>query len=328
MMILKNKLAAWVKACARTAGLELISTREVLARTAVLERALARMVALDTRVLDSPYLCEGIVFSKDRPLQLYALLQSYYSRVKNPVPLTVMYTASDVNFATVYEQVIDDFKRRKITFVRETRFRDDLPRVLENIKAPRLFFLVDDIVFINPVDMQQFAAVDATQEIRALRLAPHIQYSYTAKAAMPVPPFTCRPDGMVEWCWGEGQQEWGYPQSVDGNLFDTKEIIAITATTLFKAPNSYEYALGQYAPVFYARKGACYAQSVLFNIPANKVQGEVANRAGDVSPAFLLQKWHEGLMIDVEALAGFANTSTHQEVPFQFVPRVKKSKGE
>lgn len=274
-----------------------------------------------SRRFDSKLLAEGVVFSKDRPVQLHALLTSYFKKVENPVPLHVMYTASNTEFEAVYKDVAAEFADFSVTFTPETRFRDDLINLLDKLKAAKVFFLVDDIVFINTVDMRDFCHVDPLEIIPSMRLAPYIKYSYTSNRYMPLPSDLKQKSGHCVWSWARGEEEWGYPQSVDGNLFSTLEVTAITKAVGFKAPNSYEGALGQFAYLLRKRQGRCYAKSIILNIPCNKVQDENNNRAGNLSPEALLKKWREGLVIDVDALSGFNNESCHQEVAFSFVPR-------
>lgn len=83
----------------------------------------------------------------------------------------------------------------------------------------------------------------------------------------------------------------------------------------FIAPNSFEAALLAFGECFADRYGACYPRSKIVNIPWNRVQHEHANRAGDVSERYLLEKWQEGWEIDCGKLFGIVNEGVHQEVP-------------
>ncbi len=47
----------------------------------------------------------GIVFSKDRPIQLHALLESYTHYTANPAQLVVLYNVSDNNYEKGYEEL-------------------------------------------------------------------------------------------------------------------------------------------------------------------------------------------------------------------------------
>ena len=52
---------------------------------------------------------EGIVFSKDRPLQLHALLCSYSEKVVSPVPLHILYhTSTSAHQESTFELIKRD----------------------------------------------------------------------------------------------------------------------------------------------------------------------------------------------------------------------------
>ena len=63
--------------------------------------------------------CEGIVFSKDRAMQLHGLLSSYFAQVKNPVKLYILYTTSHARHAESYKELERLFADKKIVFITE-----------------------------------------------------------------------------------------------------------------------------------------------------------------------------------------------------------------
>ena len=90
----------------------------------------------------------GLVFSKDRAMQLYAMLETYFKFVKNPVPLIIIYHASNELHKKSYKEVGELFP--KIKLVNEQfDFRKTLITELEGIKTANLFFLTDDNIFIR-----------------------------------------------------------------------------------------------------------------------------------------------------------------------------------
>ena len=58
-------------------------------------------------------------FSKDRPLQLYALLESYFTYCKDPVPLIILYKASEDDYERAYNEIKDSYKKKEIIFRQE-----------------------------------------------------------------------------------------------------------------------------------------------------------------------------------------------------------------
>jgi hypothetical protein len=271
-----------------------------------------------------PLRAEGVVFSKDRPLQLHALLASYAELVRDAPPLHVLYRASSEAYRDAYEEVLGDSPARLGRVVAECRFRDDLLALLDAVAAPRTFFLVDDIVFVRETDLASLLALDPARFVPTLRLAPHLRRSYTVDRDQPLPPFRegvlAAPD-LRCWRWKDGELDWGYPLSVDGNVFSTGEVRWMAHHAAFTAPNSFEVGLQRFERAFRPRLGVCHAASRILNVPCNRVQCEIDNLHGELDPAQLLEVWKSGRRLDHRRLYGIENVSAHQDVELNFVPR-------
>jgi hypothetical protein len=275
--------------------------------------------------------CVGIVFSFNRPVQLQACLASYFHHVANPSPLIVQYRARGDHakvFKQAYQEIAEEFSDHPVEFIEEDDCRSTLLKILQETNAGKIFFLVDDILFIRPVDMAQFTAVDPLKYVACLRMSPRLNFCYTLQEPTPAPELSENKEhGMLQWNWGDSKNEWSYPCSVDGNLFDTAEILMMSLSSPFKAPNSYEGALHSFAPALFDRPGLCYSESIILNIPCNKVQEENDNIAGletALTPEGFLTRWNNGECIDWMRLENFENTAPHQEVAIPFTKRAGK----
>lgn len=283
-----------------------------------------------------PGTISGVVFSKDRPLQLDGLIRSYIAHVSPPAPLTVIYSTTTEGFEAAYREVEALHAGGPARFLREQEmggFREALVAVLEGTTSSSVFFLVDDIVFTDPVDLGVLALVAQSGIVPSMRLGLNLSRSYTLSLPQVLPP-TKRlrlesldqaavlwASELVAWRWRSGEHDWGYPLSVDGNVFITDEIRTCIKSVRFSAPNTLEDALQSYLPRYLQRWGVCYRKSRLVNIPINRVQAEVANLHGDVHQDLLLELWNRGLALDTEALRGFLNMSAHQDIQVDFVRR-------
>ena len=263
----------------------------------------------------------GIVFSRDRACQLYALLESFHAKTVGNVPLHVLFKASSARHLKAYEEVRADFADKPVTWINETDFREDLLKIFKHINSYRVFFLVDDIVVTREMDFERLRPFPPGQCVVSFRLGENI----TRHHQQPLPSPALRPSRIDahfrEWSWAEGELNWGYPLSVDGHLFATYEIRAMAKELGFSAPNSFEKALQMFRPVFARRLGICFRESRLVNLPLNMVQTERKNYHGDVQPEFLLEQWEAGRKIAVEDFFEWTNQSLHQEHPLRFVPR-------
>lgn len=329
---LATRVANALRTITRLGGYELTKTfrmNQMLDRQDALLRLAAAGIDLPKGKGPAP-LAEGIVCSKDRPLQLHLLLQSYVDMVENPVPLHILYTASNDAFAQAFDEVAACFKGYDFRFVRETRFRDSLMPLLESIRAEKMFFLMDDDVFVNKIDMNVHATIDPQEALLNLVLSPQLTHCYTTLRSMDVPNFTAVKGHkeLREFKWGASTDMWNYPMMVDGTLFSTREMRVMAAHTHYKAPNSFEGALMEFAHGFRQRKGYCYSKAVLVNLPLNKVQTENANHAGGSGVEALLEAWNEGLAIDPTPyygmdFTGFKTIEPMNEITVAMVKRKK-----
>jgi len=268
-----------------------------------------------------------IVFSKDRALQLYTLLHTYFQYVQNPVSIFVIYTATNLAHAKAYKEVQAKFFSSPVVvkFVREaTSFRDTLLNVLCEIKTSNIFFLVDDIIFIRNVDLDIAGKIDPNHLILSLRHSPNLRRSYTANTNQMPPRLSTSKlgVGMLEFNWFEEGCEWSDPWSLDGQVLSTAELRVISRLSDFNAPNSYENALKTFNDFAKGRAGVCFSESKILNLPINRVQNEVSNQSGNVSPEFLLQKWNEGMMLDTTSFEKHVPLSPHEEHVMKFMKRL------
>lgn len=264
----------------------------------------------------------SVVFSKDRPMQLYGLIKSFYKNVQSPCGLMILYSASDSRFKVAYEEVRELCVNMDVKFYEETSFKDDLVHILENANTKKIFFLVDDILFIRKINFTDFLSVDLSRVVPSLRLGLNLQRCYTANSKQLKPAFSGSDDEGYSWSWSEGEYDWGYPLSVDGNFFLLEEIIVMVKISEFNAPNSFEKSLQWFLSEFIKRRGLCYKESVVVNIPFNKVQNENGNISGKVSEFELLDYWEQGYELDVGKYNQINNISAHQELNLFMTKRV------
>lgn len=272
--------------------------------------------------------CEAIVFSKDRAMQLHALLSSYYEQVSNPVKLSVLYTTSNESHSQSYKQLIEIFVDKNIQFIREQSFEKDLEKLLDNVSSSKLFFMTDDGLFIDRFDLREILSFNYFQVVPSVIKGMDLTYCYIQDKQQALPNFIQPsfklPVGMKCWEWSQAEEgsDWAYPLSLDTTFYDTREIRAMIKQAEYKGPNSLESALHElYAPVFLQRKGICYNRSKYVNIVCNVVNTEHANRnTGRHSIESLLKKWEEGYRIKYEALYGKTCGEAEQST-FEFVLR-------
>ncbi|MBW2740980.1 MAG: hypothetical protein JRE64_19525, partial [Deltaproteobacteria bacterium] len=140
--------------------------------------------------LSSKYPAECIVFSKDRALQLHALISSYLEKVASPVPIHILYHTSTQSHQKAYEKIIGIFPNNNISFTKQdsdNSFRSNLISLLKSVHAEKIFFLVDDVLFIEDFDIEDFVKFDTDKFVPTLRMGLNLNKCYTLQKEQPLP---------------------------------------------------------------------------------------------------------------------------------------------
>lgn len=273
--------------------------------------------------------CSGIVFSKDRAMQLHALLSSYYFYVKNPVSLSVLYTTSNQRHDHSYEELKTVFSHENIQFRKETAFKPDLENLLADTGSDILFFMTDDGMFIDSFDMNEVTLFNPVHIIPSLIKGLDLTYCYIQNRnqqlpAFLTPPQTEIPSAMKCWEWGKAESfsDWAYPLSLDVTFYNKNEIETLITHSSYSGPNSLETNLhNNYASIFLKRKGICFDKAKYVNVVCNVVNNEHKNRnTGLHSTEELLKKWEEGYRIEFEKFFG-KNCTDVEQASFNFIKR-------
>lgn len=268
-----------------------------------------------------------VIFSYDRPLQLWALLESIELNMSNVGDTFVVYRTSHNAFDSAYQEVINRFAH--ITYLKQSGnpqedFKYLTLRAIKSGTHPYIFFAVDDIVVTGPVDID--AAIQALEETKAygfyLRLGLHLDYCYPMNASQAVPHGVVYNDSLFVWQFQHGEHDWRYPHTVDMTIFRKKTVEEQIPYLSFTSPNTLEAQWAGRAAHTNRLYGVCNVQSPVVNLPINKVQKEYGNRhAETMSPYDLLAFFSKGLKMDIKPLQGYINKAAHEEYEPTFIMR-------
>lgn len=255
-----------------------------------------------------------IVFSKDRAMQLELLIHTFkkYIANSNTYVIKVLYTYSDAKFKQGYERL--KYMYRDVEYIEELFFRHDLLGMFKDV--PYTVFFVDDNIFKSKVDLfdSQMDVFDSNPSIlcRSLRLGYNLNYCYPANISMTPPVFN--EDGVFNWVGLKG--DYGYPMSVDGHIFRTKEIYTVISYADFQCPNTMEGSIQ--GELIDKQLMVCYEYSKIFNNPINRVQQFNDNKCGVITSDFLNNNFLKGYRINALPYDELNNVSCHQEMPIIF----------
>lgn len=263
----------------------------------------------------------AIVFSKNRPLQVYAFLESLFLNTKiDPKDVNILFKA-DHDYVVPYWDMATKFPGVK--FHPEYDFRAQTMALLQEAKDKVVFF-TDDDVFKEKTDLDlacKFLDMNPPIFCFSLRLGKHLSYCYSTQSPQNVPQGTTKEPFFV-WSWKGTDWDWNYPLSVDGHIFRKSDILnAAQGSGGWKSPNTFEGNMSHLHPQIPHPQMACFTTSKVFNIPHNRVQNEVHNVHGGGSENELLEAWNNGKKIDIKSFQGIKNKSAHQLVPIVLVNR-------
>ena len=266
-----------------------------------------------------------IIFSKDRALQLYALLESMKLRCNTCCKIFIIYKTNFLNHAKSYEDLIFEIKNFNldIAWVQEKKsFKDSLLKVLEKVKTKKLFYLTDDDIFINDINLNHVKNFNEKETIFSFRLSKNICYSYNLNRKTKQPSFRkLNFKNYFEFNWFQGDGEWAYPWSVNGHVFNLSDIKVLSEILDYKSPNSYEAALQDFNFLANTKLGICHEKSFIINLPVNITQNEIKNRHGNIKINEYLESWNNKKKLDINILKNYEPQSVHEEHVLRFIDR-------
>lgn len=266
----------------------------------------------------------GLVFSKDRAMQLQAVLDSLRLHLRDPqaMRLAVLFRASSPRVGDQYRRLRTRYP--DVAFVEETDFRS---QVLSLIRPSEMvLFAVDDNLFVRDFSIGDICAALAAHPDAigfSLRLGRNIHRCYMRDVPPAQPAFIPAAPEIVKFSWPGAPHDFGYPLEVSSSLYRTAELLALLEQLPFTNPNTLEGLMAANAQLYAAARPGllCFEQSVAFCNPVNLVQTVCPNRNG-ADPAYSVQRlsdlFDQGHSIDVTLYSGFVPQACHQEAELVF----------
>lgn len=283
----------------------------------------------------------GIVFSKDRAMQLDALLRSFFSHCMdaNQISLKVLYTGSSEVFLDQYSELAAEYPM--VDFILQNDFKQDvlclldiqpsfLARFFSRKKADNskkyVLFLVDDNIFIGDFSFSQIVEALGIEEKAlgfSLQLGENINYCYPLNAALCFPPYESILANIIRYSWPEAGEGLNYPLEVSSSVYRWPEIAALLPDLAFSNPNILEARMAAKAENYRDTHPylLSYKRSVTFCNPVNKVQSTYDNKSGhkfEYTTETLAQLFEEGYRVELRPFREMIPEAAHQLVDITF----------
>ncbi len=264
-----------------------------------------------------------VVFSYNRPMQLYALLESCEVYLANRASTTVLYRVSGPDYQAGYDLVQARFS--DVKFILQKNAPHDFKNLVhtyafEQTSSPYIMFAVDDLFVKAPVDLQ--ACVQSLEQFNAytfsLRLSPNIKYCYILNKTMGIPRSVLIMPEIYKHCFKDGKYDWAYPNCLDMNIYRKSDIYTNMMRGNWNNPNTLEGVWAAGANL--NQTGLYFSESKIVNIPINIVQTSWTLRAmNSYSTQELLTRFMQGQKIDIAPISSFQNNSVHTNFDINFI---------
>jgi hypothetical protein len=261
-----------------------------------------------------------IICSKNRPLQLYALLESLQEKTNICFEDTYVLYKYDNKFIEALSEVNHEFSN--VHFINEYNFKENISEIISKNVKSYVMFLMDDDIIKEEINFKEITKYMDENPIFtfSLRMGKNLNYCYPVNKQQAIPTGYDL-DNYFMWNFREGEFDWNYPLSLDGHVFEKHEFERILKMfNGWNSPNTLEACI-QPANNIINPICVCYQQSRLVNLPINKVQNDFNNRSGNVSEGYLLNVWNNKKKINLQTIYGLNNDGAHQEINLEFCSR-------
>jgi hypothetical protein len=294
-----------------------------------MKKQLFFLILLIHSIIAASHSADLIIFSFDRPLQLYALLESLQQYGNDINSITIIYRTSNKRYKKAFNRVASQFPQ--VHFLRQRTIADFKTLTLQAIEqtsSDYVVFAVDDNIVKDTFSLHECISwLEKTDAYGFyLKLGTHLDYCYTENKSQLLPPLTHIHHDIYSWEFTSGEKDWHYPNTVDMTLYRKRDLIDLFKSMEYTNPNLLE---GQWAGWWVqhgapSNKGLFYENSKILNIPLNKVQTiNILNRDMNLyTPKELLEKFESGYKIDIAQLYQFKNKAVHTEYEPLFISRV------
>ncbi|MEW5784285.1 MAG: hypothetical protein AB1767_04270 [Bacillota bacterium] len=266
----------------------------------------------------------GLIFSKDRAMQLEAVFSSLslHCRDRQNLQLKVLYTVSGSFHEDLYHMLSSDYG--DVEFIRENDFK---PQVLSSLETGAyVLFLVDDAIFVRDFTVENVTAglENNTDALGfSLRLGSNTVYCYSRDIAQKLPEFSEAAGGFLKYDWSSAEGDFGYPLEISSSVYRIGDILPLLRQLGFANPNTLEGRMAAHKHIFMNRGNylLCSRHSIAFCSPVNMVQNVWPNRAGS-NPQYTVDQlgrlFELGYRINVAKYSGYLPNACHQEVDLIF----------
>ena len=262
-----------------------------------------------------------IIFTKDRPMQLQATLESFRKNVSGILDRHVYIIAkrSNSSYISGYQRVKHRFQN--MNFWVESDFRKDVLHILSDTFYTHVLFSVDDTIFHRPINIHQ--VYESMNEERkaigfSLRLGLNTTYCYMLNKPQKLINVQ-QQQNILKWKWQEQKHDYSYCLELSSSVYRTSLIRPILNELPFTNPNTLEVQM-------HANRDSkhpfllSFDNSKCFSNPVNLTQIDFKNRNENGQTCDeLLELFLDGNKIDLKSQYKQTLNSPHVAMKLSFI---------
>ena len=270
-----------------------------------------------------------VLFSYDRPLQIYATLESIQKYANGLDAIHIIYRTSSTQYKQSYSEAFNDFPNLNLhLYWQDLNPQKDFKLytldILNQMTQKGNIFVIfstDDAIltdYINIEEMEYY--MEKTSAFSFLiRLGKNITYSYMQNIQLTVPNLIHEGNDVYSWIFKNNKSYWEYPASLDMGMFWIDNCLQQFQIFSFNNPNQLE---GTWASKEDRNCiGLCYKKSKMFTLPLNIVSENGGKNMNLHSKEQLLEFFQNNLKIDISIFHAIINKSAHEQYKPKFIKR-------
>ncbi len=245
-----------------------------------------------------------IIFSDDRPLQLYTLLESMVRYVIGVGTMHVIYRTSGKEYSAAYQEVARSFPQAHFINQDSSAQRNFKPLLLEALEKSEhkyLFFAYDDNVFKDYVDVRNCAsALDQKKSCAFyLALGKNIKRSLTTMTPHPLPTLIQIDADIYLWDFKATNGDWHNPPLFETTIYNRADISNSCSVLDYHDPLSLAQSFAQNNML---AQGLCFSQSKAINLVLSRINGNDKKPVQKIMRSNLLTNYNQRLKINLEKI--------------------------
>jgi hypothetical protein len=257
-----------------------------------------------------------VVFSYNRPMQLYAFLESVERHIFNVGEAHVIFRSDSLSYTIAYDIVQRRFPNVRMYMQQDTL--DDFKLLLMKTafistnRSPYVMFATDDMIITEKVDLAGCAKALKKQKKAwcfSLRLGKNITFCRTFHKTQKAPKMKRVKGGALRWKFSHVKEtgDWDYPNTTATTIYRKRDIRQFFTQAVYENPKKLKEAWAKALPK--RPYALCFDHSKAVHIPINAFNPKLTPVAIGSNVDVLLDMFlHQGQKLDIDVFYKVKNS--------------------